>query len=250
MQDFKELPSNPNYLVNKEGIIFDKQYNRYCKVDNFKGRSPQVPMMRLTGGWTNRSVKGLIKETYPELFEIVAKGCVIYHVEGTMPNEPLNEIQIKLRKLFSYNPKTGELLDLKTGSSPCHKKDGYNGLNRYGFKMSEHRLIMLYMLGKVFPNSEIDHINHVRDDNRWCNLRIVDRKFNSMNLSQHKRNTSGVSGVAWHKQRNKWRAFIMIDYKQIALGLFTEFEDAVKARKEAEQKYNFHDNHGNKRTIS
>lgn len=250
MQDFKELPSNPNYLINKEGVVFDKQFNRYCKVDNFKGRSPQVAMMRLTGGWTNRSVKGLIKETYPELFEIVAKGCITYHEEGTLSDAPLNEIQIKLRNLFSYDKETGEFIDLKTGESPSYKHNGYNYISRYGFKMSEHKLIVLYMLGKVFPNSEVDHINHVRDDNSWGNLRIVDRKFNSMNLSQHKSNTSGVSGVAWHKQRNKWRAFIMIDYKQIALGLFTEFEDAVKARKEAEQKYNFHDNRGSERTIS
>jgi len=245
MQDFKELPSNPRYLVSKEGRVFDTIQQRLLQQNHYAGRALAVTTTLPTGGKSNRTISGLLKETYPELFEIVAKGCITYHIEGTIPKEPLNEVQIKLRKLFSYNPETGELLDLKTGSSPCHKKDGYNSLNRYGFKMSEHRLIMLYMLGKVFPKSEIDHINHIRDDNRWCNLRIVDRKFNSMNLSQHKSNTSGVTGVAWHKQRNKWRAFIMVDYKQVALGLFKEFEDAVKARKKAEQKYGFHSNHGN-----
>lgn len=244
MQNFRELPSNPRYLVAKDGAVFDIVRQRLLPQNHYAGRALAVTTILPTGGKSNRTVSGLIKETYPELFEIVAKGCITYHEAGVMSEAPLNEIQLKLRNLFSYNKDTGEFIDLKTGESPSYKHNGYNYVNKYGFKLSEHTLITLYMLGKVFPNSEVDHINHVRDDNRWCNLRIVDRKFNSMNLSQHKSNTSGVSGVAWHKQRNKWRAFIMVDYKQISLGLFTEFEDAVKARKEAEQKYGFHSNHG------
>lgn len=244
MEDFKALPSNPRYLVSTEGKVFDTKTKRLLPQNNYAGRALAVTTILPTGGYSNRTVKGIIKETYPELFTIIVKGCVTYHEAGVLSEAPLNDVQLKLRTLFNYNPDTGELVDLKTKESPSFKHNGYNYMARYGFKMAEHVLIVLYMLGKTFPDSEIDHINHIRDDNRWNNLRIVDRKFNSMNLSQHKSNTSGVTGVAWHKQRNKWRAFIMVDYKQVALGLFTEFEDAVKARKEAEKKYNFHTNHG------
>ena len=50
-------------------------------------------------------------------------------------------------------------------------------------------------------------------------------------------NTSGYKGVGFHKQRNKWRARIMVDNKDISLGLYDTIEEAIKARKEAEIKY-------------
>ncbi len=46
-----------------------------------------------------------------------------------------------------------------------------------------------------------------------------------------------VVGVGWHKQRNKYRARIKVNGKDISLGLFNLFEEAVNARKEAYKKY-------------
>ena len=53
----------------------------------------------------------------------------------------------------------------------------------------------------------------------------------------NKNNTSGVPGVSWNKSKNKWIARIGKGYKNISLGSFLIFEDAVTARKEAEIKY-------------
>lgn len=50
-------------------------------------------------------------------------------------------------------------------------------------------------------------------------------------------NTSGVTGVSFNKKSDKWEAYIGIDNKRIHLGKFNDFEDAVSARKEAEEKY-------------
>lgn len=50
-------------------------------------------------------------------------------------------------------------------------------------------------------------------------------------------NTSGVKGVCFVKSRKKWLASISIEGKQIQLGRFDKFEDAVEARKKAENKY-------------
>lgn len=50
-------------------------------------------------------------------------------------------------------------------------------------------------------------------------------------------NTSGVTGVNFDTNSNKWRARINVDRKQVSLGLFTEFDEAVKARLDAEIKY-------------
>jgi len=94
-----------------------------------------------------------------------------------------------------------------------------------------HNFIM--DLNKPSKDREVDHINRDRTDNRRINLRFVNRQLNNLNITKQKNNTSGHTGVAWHKQRGKWRAYIMIDYKQHSLGLFESKTEAIKARKKA-----------------
>lgn len=93
-------------------------------------------------------------------------------------------------------------------------------------------------------NDVVDHINHPKTnenkyDNRKQNLRAVTQSQNCMNQHIRSNNTSGIKGVSWSKEKNKWQAKITVNYKQIHLGFFDEdkFEDAVKIRKAAEQKY-------------
>lgn len=50
-------------------------------------------------------------------------------------------------------------------------------------------------------------------------------------------NTSGVKGVSWNKSKEAWDAYINIHGKRIRLGRYAKFEDAVKARKRAEEEY-------------
>ena len=50
-------------------------------------------------------------------------------------------------------------------------------------------------------------------------------------------NTSGVQGVYYNKQRKRWHSYIRCQGKNHFLGTYENFEDAVKARKEAEEKY-------------
>lgn len=97
-----------------------------------------------------------------------------------------------------------------------------------------HRLIMNAPIGY-----EIDHIKgrESKRDNRKCNLRIVDCCKNQMNSPLRKDNSCGVTGVYLDKHSNKWRAGIGANRRYINLGTFDEFEDAVKARREAEEKY-------------
>ena len=54
-----------------------------------------------------------------------------------------------------------------------------------------------------------------------------------------KNNTSGVPGVDWRPRYRVWRAAICFKGKRYHLGNFHNFEDAVKARKLAEE--NLHD---------
>lgn len=80
------------------------------------------------------------------------------------------------------------------------------------------------------PGFEIDHINLNTFDNRRCNIRYCTHQQNQMNQPLQKNNTSGVSGVSYYPPRGKFRARIKVYQKDIHLGYFDTFEDAVKAR--------------------
>lgn len=58
----------------------------------------------------------------------------------------------------------------------------------------------------------------------------------SFNTRIHKNNTSGRTGVYFHKKSGKWAASIRC-VKQIWLGLYNTYEEAVFAREAAELKY-------------
>jgi hypothetical protein len=113
---------------------------------------------------------------------------------------------------------------------------GYIKIQIDGKYYSAHRLIFFMMTGH-WPEGEIDHINGDRSDNRWRNLREATPAENSRNRRTTARNTSGVPGVYWDAASGKWRAQIQVNRKKINLGYFTEFEDAVAARRAAEVKY-------------
>lgn len=83
----------------------------------------------------------------------------------------------------------------------------------------------------------VDHRNGDTLNNKKENLRIVECRQNNMNKCLPKNNTSGHKGVHWHKFCNKWIASIGLGYKLIHLGYFSNYEDAVKAREEAEERY-------------
>ena len=52
-----------------------------------------------------------------------------------------------------------------------------------------------------------------------------------------KNNKSGYVGVCWAKKELKWKSTITINKNKIFLGYFTNKEDAIEIRKEAERKY-------------
>lgn len=120
-----------------------------------------------------------------------------------------------------------------------HYYQGYvmtNGEDHH--KIYLHRLVM----GVTDCNVCVDHIIHPpypqhKIDNRKSNLRITTNQQNTMNRSLNRNNSSGVTGVTWDKKNNNWRAYIRFNWKLIHLGSFINKEDAIAARKAAEEKY-------------
>ena len=158
--------------------------------------------------------------------------------------------QEELKKLFHYSEDSGVFTRIKITAN-CVKIGDIAGTRsstgyikiRFGKKhYLAHRLAWLYVYGEL-PEF-IDHINHVRYDNRIENLRPATIKINGKNRSMNKNNKSGATGVRWHKGRNRWISQIKVDSRQVHLGSFTEYHEAVNARKNAEVLYGFHKNHG------
>ena len=110
-----------------------------------------------------------------------------------------------------------------------------------GRKVFAHRVIWEMVTGEK-PNV-IDHINGNPSDNRWINIRNVSQHENMKNTKKRSDNTSSVTGVSRYRTV-KWIAYINIDKKRVQLGCFSFFEDAVEARKRAEQSSGYHVNHG------
>lgn len=95
-----------------------------------------------------------------------------------------------------------------------------------------HRYIMNAHKGEY-----VDHIDGNFDDYRKTNLRICNNAENNRNRGLQKNNTSGYPGVNWAKREQKWRARIKVDGKEKHLGYFDDKNDAIAAKKYAEEKY-------------
>lgn len=119
---------------------------------------------------------------------------------------------------------------------------GWRGLNREPYvliKVKEdgkwtskrmHRVIMGEGL-------DVDHKNQNGLDNRRDNLRHVTKAVNNLIRSKRADNKSGVVGVNWDSKCGKWRSQIQRDGVKMNLGFYDDFDDAVKARRDAECKY-------------
>jgi len=144
---------------------------------------------------------------------------------------------------YTYNPATGAIVNKKTGyCSTRPDKDGYLRLNIRGKQFYQHRVAWFISTG-LWPDS-IDHINGVKTDNRAVNLRSVSHEENMRNQKKHATNKSGHVGVCWDKRSSKWRAFIYVNSKYKHLGLHLKLDDAVSARKQAENNFGYHINNG------
>lgn len=104
--------------------------------------------------------------------------------------------------------------------------DKYCKSNKVGLM---HRYIMM---DELHGNEDllIDHINRNTLDNRKSNLRLANKSENGFNGKIRKNNTSGVMGVTWKYDKQKWKAYVTPNGKQIHLGYFDDFANAARAR--------------------
>lgn len=157
--------------------------------------------------------------------------------------KPLVDVSY-LREILIYDPDTGlftwrvkKCNRLPIGApAGSLQKNGYRSISIDAQLYREHRLAWLYVTGRE-PLVEVDHVNGVKDDNRWTNLRQADRQQNTKNNSVRMDSTSGVTGVSWIERSQNYVAQITVNKQYYLLGRFGNFEDAVAARRAAEKLY-------------
>lgn len=66
-----------------------------------------------------------------------------------------------------------------------------------------HRLAYFLIHGE-WPKVSMDHINGIKTDNRWVNLRHATRSENQRNQKRLSTNTSGHKGVVFDKTNGTW----------------------------------------------
>lgn len=180
-----------------------------------------------------------------------------------------------LRKLIEYRPDTGELI--WRARTPDMFAEGYRGrehvcavwntknagkpaLNvprarghRSGTVLGQvhlaHRIAWAIHHG-VSVFGLIDHRDGDGSNNRIRNLRLACSEINAQNVHQRTDCTSGITGVNWHIPRfgaPRWIARIQCGKRRIFLGSFDRLEDAITARRAAEERYGFGPVHGRRR---
>lgn len=154
--------------------------------------------------------------------------------------------QDRLKEIIHYDPVVGVFLwKIKSRAKGgrvypgdvagfIRNNDGYRFIGIDGRAYMACKLAWLYQTG-YFPAGIIDHANRVRSDDRFLNLRPATSSQNGMNKCVRSDNKSGVTGVSFDTARGKWAARIRVSGKYVSLGRYQNIDDAIAARKIAEE---------------
>ena len=84
--------------------------------------------------------------------------------------------------------------------------------------------------GCIIPTGyEIDHKNHITDQNTKKNLRLATPQQNQYNAIKNKNRTSKYKGVRWDKTNKVWKAGIRVMGQWIHAGNYKDEVEAAKA---------------------
>jgi hypothetical protein len=140
----------------------------------------------------------------------------------------------QVKEIFDCDPEKGILIWKNHGRDSYlngtvagwfDKSTGYVQVYTNKTTYKSHRVMWLLVTGK-WPENQIDHINGIRNDNRFCNLREATHSQNRAN-SSIRPNFSGYRGV--RASGKKWRAEIRFNNKTISLGTYDTPEEAHAA---------------------
>lgn len=151
----------------------------------------------------------------------------------------------RLRSLLHYEPDTGVFTwkvyrgrTAKAGdvAGTATNAQGYRCIMVDQTSYKANCLAWLYMTGE-WPETDVDHRDGDRLNDRWGNFRLATRSQNCANRKKHSNNSSGFKGVHLKRASGKWAATICVNYKIHYLGSFETPEEAHESYVSAAQKY-------------
>jgi len=125
----------------------------------------------------------------------------------------------------------------------CINKKGYFTVGFNG-KYYRNNRVVYFLYTRIDPEEkQVDHIDGDKLNNKISNLRLATYKQNGDNRKKSRNNTSGVTGVYWHKRINKYMSSIPHNYKNLNLGYFnkSDKDKAIAVRIAAELDPRFKD---------
>ncbi len=172
----------------------------------------------------------------------------------------------RLHEMLSYDVETGMLTwkerdvsSFEGAEMPAHImakswKSRFAGKQAGGFGGGYHRVMIdgkhqlshrvIWKMVKGEDPIFVDHIDGNRLNNRIENLRNVTHAVNMKNKSLYRNNKSGVPGVEYHKRDKVWAVKVGVNGKQVHLGSFKSFEEALAGRICANVLLEYDANHG------
>jgi len=139
------------------------------------------------------------------------------------------------KKVKTKKTKIGDIVGSQDANQYCNIKFE-------GRQIHAHRLAFVAMCG--YLPELIDHKDRNKSNNLWENLREANTSINTINSGLRMDNNSGTKGVHYDNGRKKWVATIQYRDNQEWLGYFNDKEDAIRARKDAEERYGFNTVYG------
>ena len=142
-----------------------------------------------------------------------------------------------IREWFLYDPSTGVFTRrVRRGRNGAGSvlsgaiKHGYLRATLQGRSYAIHRLAFLWMTG-MFPIGDVDHIDGNRANNKWSNLRDVDRSTNLQNIRSAKSHnkSTGLLGAYLIPKSGRYTSRIRSGGKNIYLGVFSTADEARSA---------------------
>ena len=200
-------------MVTIEGVAYSASRIIWCVVH---GEWPDGELFWLNGNSKDRRLRNI----------------------GIVPPPPVDGVltQEYLRKVLHYEPATGQFFYAVTQGpgqfgmlAGSLRRDGGRDIHVAGKIYLASRLAWFYVYGK-WPDNDVDHRNHDRDDNRIENLREATDSQNQSNRKLGKNNKTGVKGI--HKRKDSGSFRVQCNGKDI--GTFKTFKEAIEARIQAE----------------
>ena len=161
-----------------------------------------------------------------------------------------------IAKVLKYDSTTGVLIwttnlhskrVVPNSRAGTLKPSGYRQVSLLGGTYLEHHLIWFIQTGQ-WPTGQIDHIDQVRDNNAWHNLRQVTKAENARNRTRNPNSKLGEHGIWLNQRTNKYVAEITLNGKKVYQKSFDDIDEAIEARKAKSLELGFHENHGSKPT--